>query len=343
MGPGTLSAVRPLAWPLAALLAGSLMVPPADAQPQSEKARAAWRLEEGKRSLARGDADKALPALEEAHMILRLPTSGLPLTQALAKKGRLADALVVARGVGPATAGKEAFSVTSARAQLDKLEAELDARVPKLRITAPEGASITIDGRDVPADAGVRRVDAGSHKVEGKLGDALAAAEVTLAEGEDRAVTLDFSRRSAGAEPAAAAGPPTAPPAAGAAAPPPPASAPEPAPPTGAVAVALAGFTTFAAGGGLGVGAFLAGRARLKDLEGACGGSCTGRLLREERDAQGIQLVGFVGFGLAGAGLVTGIVGAVMAGTSGPSGEAAVAPELGPGYAGVRVRLPPGR
>ena len=177
----------------------------AGAQPQSEKAQAAWRLEEGKRALAKGDLDKAITAFEEAHTVLRQPTSGVPLAQALVKKGRLADALSVARAVqATPKAGKEAFSVTKARADADALAAELDKRVPKLRTSAPDGTAVTVDGRDVPLDDGVRRVDPGDHTVEGKLGDKRASATVKLAEGDDKTVTLEFGS----APPAAGASPP---------------------------------------------------------------------------------------------------------------------------------------
>jgi hypothetical protein len=317
------------------------LAPIAEAQPQSEKAKAAWRLEEGKRALAKGDLDKAITALEEAHTILRQPTSGVPLAQALVKQGRLADALAVARAVQASPkAGKEAFSVTRARADADALVADLDKRVPKLRVTAPEGAAVTIDGRDVPVDDGVRRVDPGDHSVEGKLGDKKASAAVKLVDGDDKTVTLDF-----GGKTAAAAAPAAAPESDGGAQPPAggPAKPPAQEEPAGggnpaAATAAIVGFTTFAAGAGLGVGAFLWGTSRLDDLDGPCGGSCSGRLAREERDAEAMRLFGFVGFGLAGAGLVTGIVGAAVAGSA-SSSESAIAPEIGPAYAGLRVRI----
>src|SRR5688500_16131446 len=158
----------------------------ATGQPQSEKAQAAWKLEEGKRALAKGDLDAAIPALEAAHVILKQPTSGAPLARALAKRGRLADALGVARAVAQSPkAGPEAFSVTSARAEAEKLAADLDKRVPKLRIEAPETAAVTIDGRDVPAENGVRRVDPGDHVVEGRHEGKNAKADIKLGEGDD--------------------------------------------------------------------------------------------------------------------------------------------------------------
>ncbi len=332
-------------WLSVAALAAALSISSAGlAQPQADKAKAAWKLEEGKRALAKGDADKAIAALEEAHGILRLPTSGLLLAQALEKKGRLADALVVAKEVAASPKNpKEAFSITSARSDADKLAQSLDKRVPKLRVTAPEGAAITVDGKDVPAEGGVRRVDPGDHKVEGKLGDKTATADVKLADGDDKTVTLEIGGKgaagpaaaSAGGEPSSDGG--EAEPK-GAAAPPKTSDEPAKGNPAAATA-AIVGFTTFAAGGGLGVGAFLWGRSRLADLDDTCGGTCTGRLAREERDAQNMQLVGFVGFGLAGAGLVTGIVGAAVAGAAGGSSESAVTPEIGPAYAGLSVRL----
>lgn len=336
---------------VAALSILALTPASAVAQPQSEKAKAAWRLEEGKRALAKGDADKAIAALEEAHSVLWLPTSGVLLAQALVKKGRLADALAVAKSVAALPKdSKEAFSITRARADAEKLAADLDKRVPTLRVTAPEGAAVLIDGRDIPVDAGVRRVDPGDHKVEGKLADKTATAEIKLAEGDDKSVTLELGGRAAGPAGAAGAG---ATPGAGAgkgdeaeapkgAGAPKAAAKPDEDTQSGnpaAATAAIVGFSTFAAGTGLGIGAFLWGKSRLSDLEDACGGTCSGRLAREERDAEAMQLLGFIGFGLGGAGLVTGIVGAAVAGTAGSSKEAAVAPEIGPGYAGLRARF----
>ncbi len=315
----------------------------AGAQPQSEKAQAAWKLEEGKRALAKGDLDAAIPALEAAHVILKQPTSGAPLARALAKQGRLADALGVARAVAAIPkAGPEAFSVTSARAEAEKLAADLDKRVPKLRIEAPETAAVTIDGRDVPAENGVRRVDPGDHVVEGRHEGKSAKADIKLAERDDKSVKLDFATGGAAVAAAGGAGDAAAASEGAGAAPAapskPPADTEESAGNPAAKTAAIVGFSVFAFGTSVGVGALLSSMSTLDDLDATCGGECTGRLAREENDAQNTRIVAFVGFGLAGAGLITGIVGAAMSGSS-SSSESAVEPLVGPGYAGLRTRF----
>lgn len=326
---------------LAALLT---FAPAVHAQSQADRAQAAWKMAEGKRALAKGDLDAAIAAYEAAHVVLKQPDSGAPLARALAKKGRLADALAVARAVAQSPKpAKEAFSVASARADAEKQYAELDKRVPKLKVEAPEGTSVTIDGRDVPSENGVRRVDPGDHKVEGKRDGKTATLDVKLAEGDDKSVKLDFGGGGAGA-PA-----PDRPKSDGGGEPkedgskPPAKDAPKEPETKGnpaAATAAIVGFTTFAAGAGLGLGAFFSSQSRLDDLDEKCGGECTGRLKREENDANAIRIFAFAGFGVAGAGLITGIVGAAVAGSAGSSSEKAwIEPTVGPGYAGLKTRF----
>jgi hypothetical protein len=325
---------------LAAMLT---FAPAVHGQSQADRAQAAWKMAEGKRALAKGDLDAAIAAYEAAHVVLKQPDSGAPLARSLAKKGRLADALAVARAVAQSPKpGKEAFSVASARAEAEKLFADLDKRVPKLKVEAPEGTSVTIDGRDVPSENGVRRVDPGDHKVEGKRDGKTATADVKLTEGDDKSVMLDFGGGAAaattdnpkadgGSEPKGEGAEP---------APKDVAKEPEAKGNPAAATAAIVGFTTFAAGTGLGLGAFFASQSRLDDLDEKCGGDCTGSLKREENDANAIRIFAFAGFGVAGAGLVTGIVGAAVAGSAGSSKESAhVEPLVGPGYAGLRGRF----
>ncbi|NUO51298.1 MAG: hypothetical protein HOV80_20780, partial [Polyangiaceae bacterium] len=189
-----------------------------------------------------------------------------------------------------------------------------------------------------------RRVDPGDHKVEGKRDGKTTTADVKLAERDDKSVKLDFGGGAAGAAK------PAKPKADGAAEPK--GEAPKAPAKDGtkeeetkgnpaAATAAIVGFTVFAAGAGLGLGAFFSSKSRLDDLDEKCGGECTGSLKREENDADAIRISAFVGFGLAGAGLITGIVGAAVAGSAGSSSseKAWIEPALGPGYAGLRTRF----
>ncbi|NUO54801.1 MAG: hypothetical protein HOV80_38660, partial [Polyangiaceae bacterium] len=103
------------------LAAALTFAPAVYAQSQADRAQAAWKMAEGKRAMAKGDVDGAIAAYEAAHVVLKQPDSGAPLARALTKKGRLADALAVARAVAQSPKpSKEAFSVASARADAEK-------------------------------------------------------------------------------------------------------------------------------------------------------------------------------------------------------------------------------
>lgn len=255
--------LRQLACAAALSIVGvSLVAPPGQAHAQ-DRAKASFRFEEGKKALAKGRVDEAVTALGEAHEVLRTPSTALAFAQALEKKGRLAEALVVAKdGVAIAKVPKETFTVMKARADLDALVTALDKRVPRIdEEPAAPGVGTTADPPPETA-AATASPPADAEKPSGPL---------------------------AGASPA-------------------------PQSHNGAVVAALVGFTGFAFGAGLGVGGFLVSRARLEELEGACSeGECQPHAAGAYRDASATRIVALAAFGVAGAGLVTGIVGAVVA------------------------------
>jgi hypothetical protein len=334
------------------LLAALMLTPvfvshDAFAQASGDRVKAAWKLEEGKRALAKGDADKAVPILEEAHAVIALPTSGLPLAQALAKTGKL----VRAREVATATAkhpksAKEAFTVTQARANADKLRIDLDKRIPKLTVSVSGATSHTlrVDGADAPPlEDGVLRIDPGAHRVEAVAGGKTVGEEVKLTEGEAR--TLSLALGGAAAAPAKPDAPAKAPPDDDDA------PAKEPAKPLvertphvhaeqghAAAVVSILGFGLGFAGIGIGVGGFLVSGSNKDELEalGCTSDACPDRLARRLDEADTIGLVSIVGFAVGGAGIVTGIVGLAVEASSGPDEPGDVALELGPGFVGVR-------
>ena len=85
----------------------------------------------------------------------------------------------------------------------------------------------------------------------------------------------------------------------------------------GATVTALVGFSAFAFGAGLGLGAFFTSKSKLDDLDASCpDGTCATYAESEYQSARTTQKLAYVGFGIAGAGLVSGIIGAALAGAN---------------------------
>jgi hypothetical protein len=84
--------------------------------------------------------------------------------------------------------------------------ADLAPRVPSLRITAPSGASVTIDDKPVAKErlAGLVEVNPGLRRVRARLGEQQGSADVEVAEGEKgRPVTIRFGVAARKIEPTA--------------------------------------------------------------------------------------------------------------------------------------------
>jgi hypothetical protein len=339
---------------LAGLLLSLLLTLPALAQAEPEAApsapsvketsRAMFRLEEGKRALARGDVDAAITALEDAHAVLGSPTSAVALGRALEKKGRLADALARYReGAESKRSPKESFAIAQALDEAKKSVARLDARVPavKLEVSGAPGASLELDGKPAPpADAeGRLRVDPGARRFAAVRDERRVEVKLELAEGARETVRLDLTPASANS---------IAPRAAGEHVEPPSASRPGGAhthASRGASAaglVAVSGFALAAAGGGVGLGTMLFASGRRSDVEASCGASCPASAQRELDQIDGLGVVSIVALGVGGAGLVTGVV-AAIAGASSSSDERSSAGALqigvAPGYVGLSGRF----
>jgi hypothetical protein len=108
----------------------------------------------------------------------------------------------------------------------------------------------------------------------------------------------------------------------------------------GGTVAALVGFTAFAFGTGLGLGAFFVSQSKLDDLEASCpDGTCASFAATEYRGAETTRTIAYVGFAVGGAGLVTGIIGAVLAGTKEGKKEAASGrPQVSVGLGSLEVR-----
>jgi len=185
---------------LGALIAASLLVltgapsastaiaaPASTAQAPSAAAQtqARAKLREGLAAMERGEHAKALSAFEAAYHLVPSPKVLFNQAMALAALGRHLEAAASFEGV-LAAAGVPTDVAARARQQL----AATERRLARLTVTsAVAAAELQIDGRITPLDQPTR-VSPGRHQVSVSLGDRRAAAELTLAAGEERTLTL---------------------------------------------------------------------------------------------------------------------------------------------------------
>jgi hypothetical protein len=181
---------------IVATLAGA----PAAAAPSArDKAEAKNLVGEAKAALKQQRFDYAIRVMKEAEALDPSPALEVDLADALAQAGRLVDAskmLHAAEGA-PATTPAAKKTQEAAKKQL----AELEARIPHIKVTATDGAAIKIDGAEV--SEGDVAVDPGDHKVTAEA-DGFDPAEKTVhvAEGAHERVKLKLSPAGTAAKPA---------------------------------------------------------------------------------------------------------------------------------------------
>ena len=147
-----------------------------------------------------GDYASAHDKLDRAYALVKMPTLGLWSARALVKLGRLVEALQRYREVTlvrlePSASELLRNAQTEAQREYDALEARLPQLTVVLAGASPTGVTFRIDGKDLKsALIGVAvPIDPGVHAVEALRGsDVVRKAQVTLAEGEQRSVTLDL-------------------------------------------------------------------------------------------------------------------------------------------------------
>ncbi|MCA9627278.1 MAG: hypothetical protein KC766_06415 [Myxococcales bacterium] len=199
------------------LLASLFIVGPVAGQPASAADRSAARLlgQEGVALYQKGEYDQALDRLTRAEALVPAPSLSLWAARSLVELGRLIEAnerYLAATRIRIEQQGlDEARLQVQRQAQADatKERAALLPRIPKLTIElrgANATAKILVDGRELPAALiGVAHpVDPGTHRVI--LGDQ--ALELTLQEGESKAVTLVAPHAAEPPGPGAVASPP---------------------------------------------------------------------------------------------------------------------------------------
>lgn len=182
--------------------------------PQAQAPGARTLFEEGMDLKRKGDLGAACQKFRASLGQQRAASTLAQVAECDAKDGRLLAALAGYRSASEVNAAE---TDATRRAGRDKAiteeTAKLQARIPKLRITGaswPEGSRVTRDGQAVPAaELGAAiDVDPGKHMIVAEApGHRRHETEVTLAEGETRAIALPWLPAS----PATASAPPAFP------------------------------------------------------------------------------------------------------------------------------------
>jgi hypothetical protein len=277
-----------------------------------------------------GDFAAASAKLDKAFRVLKAPSLGLWSARALLKLGQLLEASERLREVGLLKVRGGDVEVQK-QAQADAAR-ELEAlvpRIPGITLKLEGGVSpddqLTLDGVPLATElVGENRpVNPGRHRLEARRGDALAEAEVSVAEGEKKTVVLRFKNAPSSPSPSSGSEVPASPVASTSPA------ADKPGSPGRTL-----GFVALAAGGvGLGVGAVtgLMAKGKYGEIESnprcegdACAPSEEG-LVDSYSSLRTFSTVGFVAGGVLAA------TGVVLVLTSKPSSKRQTGLRINPG------------
>ncbi|MEZ4306624.1 MAG: hypothetical protein R3F14_01045 [Polyangiaceae bacterium] len=327
-------------WAVALLVVAT----PGEAQtPDSDASKEAARIlaETGKTRFEAGDYKGAIEALRDAEKYYRAPTIARLRGEAHEKLGQLLEARAIYTEIlaSPLAAdAPDAFKTAheAATAQL----ASLEKRIPKVTVAlahAPLGTRATVDGSPVDTAALTRplRLNPGKHVIAALPARAGMTRTLDLKEGSVERVELDFAPPpAASASPAASAVAMTA----ASGGPNNSAGSANPPQPRSMVAPGIA----FGIGGvGLIAGAITGGLtlAKAADIRALCGDDLECPKSSQEQvnldQAKALSHVSTVGFALAGAGALTGVLLLVLPGSDKPSsGQSSLV--VGPGFVGVR-------
>jgi hypothetical protein len=265
---------------------------PAAAQSASDKETARALMKDGETRRAKGDHQGALQSFRAAHAIMNVPTTGLELGRTQIELGLLVEARDTLLSVTrmPVQVG-ESPNMAAARDEAQKLADETEPRIPSLTVKVvglAEGVTpkVTIDGTAIlAATIGVpRKHNPGTHEVVVVAGATEKRASVTLAEGDEKTITLDVGEESE--EPAEA----------------PPSNATSP--------LVYAGFGSAAAFALVGSVTGLIAFSRANRAKEACDGTRCPSSTQDDIDASRTWgTVSTITFALAGAGAVVGVIG----------------------------------
>ena len=299
----------------------------------AERDAARLELQKGDAALASGDTAAALRAYEAAHATLGLPATGMAVVKARIALGQLVEARDMAIAVSrmPKTPGEKPANA-EARKAAEKTAEELASRIPsvELEITAPPDVAldVTIDGAKVPAAAAgaPRKVNPGKRTIRvAAPGFKTFEQTVDLGDGEARKVPVKLE--AATSEPGAGPLPrPTKAPAGGPNKPGP-GAVEGPPPDAGERDVHLLvpiGFSIAGAGlvaGIVGGALSLSTVSSTKDEYGCtdqCPRAAEAAIEEDLESARTTAWVSNIGFAVAGAGAILGIVGVALTFTGGP-------------------------
>jgi len=292
-----------------------------------EKETARALMADGREKRAAGDHKGALQAFQAAHAIMGVPTTGLEVGRSQAAVGLLVEARDTLLAVSriPVKAGEPA-AFAAARKQAIDLADEIAERIPAIRINL-QGAlpdhppTVSIDGAVVaPASLLVAvKVNPGVHTVVARVDAAEAKITVTLQEGEEKPIALVVPKPTTKPEPASSGS--VSPASSAAPSPSPSSSVTTTAPAAPMVATPVAaepgrsplvwiGFAT--AGVALVVGGVTGALelSKANAIKEQCEGTrCPRAVDGELSTARTLATVSTIGFAVAGAGAVLGVVG----------------------------------
>jgi hypothetical protein len=346
---------------LAAMVCVSTVVCAAHAEPSElDKANARKLFNEGLDLRKAGDHKGALEKLEAADAIFATPKGRLELAREQQFNNKLVEAYAAYLSVANVPVlPKDESKYAAHRAEAAKLAGELEAKIPTLKLTiegVPAGKvpTVQVDGSLVPnaALAEPRMVNPGKHVVTARVESGpVTTNEVTVKEGEKRAIVLTIQPATAPAPSTTATepvSPGTAPTSFESKSPPPP-------PPQDVAPPKNAGDTqrtiALVTGGvgvvGLAVGTFfgLSAKSKASDADKICPTSTTcnstaGTTLRHDAIGKAnVATVMFIGSTvLLGAGIVLWVTAPSSSDKPGES-KRETAILLGPGSIGIRTRF----
>jgi hypothetical protein len=191
-------------------LSALLVTAAAHAQAPDESSLAAARQlgKDGAALYEQGDFGAASDKLERAYAVVKVQTLGLWSGNALEKLGKLIEASQRYREVTllEIKAGAPAV-LRSAQSDAKKAYDALESRIPQLTIeivgASAGDVSVTVDDKPVPSAlvGAALPVNPGIRQVEGRRDQQVVGESLTLAEGERRSYTLDFSAAAVAAAP----------------------------------------------------------------------------------------------------------------------------------------------
>jgi len=286
---------------LGALVAAAIWTctSPAAAEEDAATRSAARKLaEDGVAALQSGDSAKAVDKLDKAFRALRAPSIALWSGRALAKHGQLVEAAERLLEATRLPVSGDTAVQEQAKADAEKELEQLRPRIPNLviRVEGAEGASVSLDGKDVPAAllGEDRPVNPGQHELLAQRGTEKQIASVTIAEGERKEVTLHFGAASPGVVPPVSA-----------------AAAPEPASSKGSRTLAFVALGVGGAGlvlGGVTGGLAMSKKSALDDDQNCRDGQCTHAVEDDVNSLRTFRTVSTIGFIAGGALAATGVV-----------------------------------